>query len=162
MAKLKRVNITENDGGAGTSGQDTYDQQLAIFNYSSTVGSPNYVHFKTNITLDRRSIVTIEAVGYNYGNSLPIRCSWSFYTPNNGQVQNLGIHTVSGTGLSANSIYVSNDGYVCISGYANSFYFCGIVLNAYTSGATGGTGMSYGDIIHITDSTRTDSPTGGF
>lgn len=120
--------------------------QYQITTFNTTSGSPNYIHFKTNIINTVDKIVMIEAIGYNYGTAQAIRCSWTFYAYNS-LIYDKGRATIANTGLSADGIYASSDGYACIRAYSSSHYFTGFILNAHTSG---GGNMSYGTDVSIT------------
>jgi hypothetical protein len=116
-----------------------YDVQRSLYKAFTTDTSATYLHFKTNVPIASFIMTVIEAVGYNYGMSLPIRCAWGFYT--------YGTYIVSAsvrdiyTGMSANGMYGSADGYVCIRGYSSGgSYFNGFILNGYQ---TGGNGRGY-------------------
>jgi hypothetical protein len=131
MAIFKGLDITKNNSLGQSYG---YNEQLAIYNYFTTDGSAAYIHFKTNQYMTFNQIVTIEGTGYNYGVARPIKCRWSFYAHNN-QIYDKGVTTDSTSGIDANGMYLSSDGYACIRAYTASTYFLGLILNAYTSGA---------------------------
>jgi hypothetical protein len=124
MAKLSTTNISSGI------------QQHGIFQFSNGASSGNYVHMETTITQPSSNIMMmIEAVGYNYGTSLPVRCAWYFYSyayalggGNNGTY----------TGLSADGIYYTSAGYVAIRAYTSSPYYLGFTLNAYPAAGNGG------------------------
>jgi hypothetical protein len=117
-------------------------QQHGIFQFSNASSSGNYIHMETNITQPSSNIMMmLEAVGYNYGASLPVRCAWVFYSyasaignGNNGAY----------TGLSADGIYYTSAGYVAIRAYTSSPYYLGFTLDAYPAAGNGG-----GTIINI-------------
>lgn len=131
MAILKGLEVTKNNSLGQSYG---YNEQLAIYNYFTTDGGSAYIHFKTNQYMTYNQIVTIEGTGYNYGTAKPIKCRWSFYAYNN-QLYNKGVTTDATSGVSADGMYLSSDGYACIRAWASSTYFLGLMLNAYTSGA---------------------------
>jgi hypothetical protein len=94
-----------------------------------------YIHFKTNVPNVSYIMTMIEAVGFNYGMSLPIRCAWGFYSYNYliSSVRDTGY-----TGLSANGVYISSDNYICIRGYASGgSYYNGFILNGYQVAGAG-------------------------
>jgi hypothetical protein len=91
-------------------------------------GGDNYFHYKTNIALSTYVMVMIEAIGYAYGANQSIRSSWVFYSYS--YLASAGTANVY-SGLSADGVYVSSDGYVCIRANCAS-YFSGWCFNAYT------------------------------
>ena len=107
-----------------------WNVQYAIYNFYTTVSTPNYIHLKTNVLCSANDIVMIEARGYNYGRACAIRCSWQFYAWNN-TLYNKGMRTPL-PGMDAYGMYKSSDGYACIIAYATSHYFSGFILDAYT------------------------------
>lgn len=97
-------------------------------------GGDVYFHYKTNIPFSQWAMYNIEAVGYNYGNSLPIRCTWNFHISyGNGFYSVQYQNTYSG--LAANRLYNSSDGYVVLVASSNTAYFAGWSFNAYTTNA---------------------------
>lgn len=99
--------------------------------------SVTYIHFKTNVPIASYIMTTIEAVGYNYGMAAPIRCAWGFYTYGT-YIVTSSLRNSAYTGLSANGIYASADGNVCIRGYASGgSYYNGFVLNGYQTAGNG-------------------------
>lgn len=90
-------------------------------------GGDTYFHYKTNIALSTYIMVMIEAIGYAYGANQSIRASWVFYSYSH--LANPGTATVYG-GLSADGVYVSSDGYVCIRANCAP-YFSGWCFNSY-------------------------------
>lgn len=99
-------------------------------------GGDLYIHFKTDISYYGWSMHMIEAVGYNYGNSLPIRCAWAFHVSYGSGIYSQDL-TQGYYGLSPNRIYTSGDGYMVIVAYSNTMYFAGWSLNAYSLNPTG-------------------------
>ena len=153
MAKLHGLDVTKNNGIGQVYG---YNEQLGI--YCMSLGgdwSSKYVHLKTNQNVSMNQITTIEAVGYNYGTSQPIRCMWSFYVyPTTGLVHDKGMSSDDYSGMTADGIYKSSDGYAVIRGYMPSHYVCGAIFNAYTSGAGS---HPFGAKVDITAYTVTDN-----
>lgn len=99
--------------------------------------SVTYIHFKTNIPISSYIMTVIEAVGYNYGMSAPVRCAWGFYTYGT-YIVTQSLRTSAYTGMTAHGNYVSADNYVCIRGYTSGgSYFNGFVLNGYQTGGNG-------------------------
>ena len=146
MATVKGLHVTKGPNYSSSIG-DGYLEQLNIYNLNMGGNwSSKYFHFKTNQRGSHNSIVTIEGVGYNYGTARPIKCMWSFYAWNN-RIYDKGMTTASYSGVDAHGMYMSSDGYVCIRAYTVHHYVCGIMLNAYTSGAGA---HNYTDIIEIT------------
>jgi len=133
----------------GSSGSNPYTQQLEIYAFKTTDSTPLYMHFKTNISSTANKIITLEAVGYNYGQALPIRCSWSFYTAG-GTLYDRG-RVNKASGLSADGMYLSSDGYVVIRAYSGSHYFTGWTFNAYINA------WYYTDNIQITAAIQTST-----
>jgi hypothetical protein len=85
---------------------------------------------KTNIYAPSQdSMWMFEAVGYAYGGAAPIRCGWGIYCYQ-GNLYQSGVANIYG-GMSADGMYVSSDGYICIRGYSAGMYYLGFTLNAY-------------------------------
>jgi len=111
-----------------TAGSGWYTK-YNIYNFYTYSGGPNYVHFKTNVSANTEKIFMIEAMGFNYGTATIIRCAWGLYTTGGGGVTPKGLQTI--TGLTADGVYASSDGYACIRAYADSLYYAGWILNAH-------------------------------
>lgn len=79
--------------------------------YWSALGglSGQYVHFKTDVTLNTNKMVMVEAVGINYYGSAPVRCSWCWYAYS--YLYSVGTESIYG-GVTADGVYMSSDGYV--------------------------------------------------
>ena len=123
------VNMYPDNGG--------YAVHRSIFKAFTTDGSVTYLHFKTNVPIASYIMTMIEAVGYNYGMSAPIRCAWGFYTYGS-YIYSSSVRNTGYTGLSANGVYASTDGYVCIRGYSSGgSYFNGFILNGYQTAGNG-------------------------
>jgi len=113
-----------------------YDVHRSLYKGFTSDSNATYIHFKTNVPITSYIMTCIEAVGYNYGLSAPIRCAWGFYTYGSYiVVQN--VRTSSYTGMSANGNYASSDNFVCIRAYASNPYFIGFILNGYQTGGNG-------------------------
>jgi hypothetical protein len=106
-----------------------YLQQRGIYNFNTTSAGPTYLHIRTSVFHDEDTMWMVEAVGYNYGTSSPVRCSWGFYVYGNTIYQS-GVADIYG-GLNANGIYSASNGHVCLRATAASFYYLGITLNVY-------------------------------
>lgn len=121
--------------------------------YFNSEGLGTFIHIKTNVLASAETMVKIEAVGYAYGGSQAIRCSWAWHTTG-GTLYKLAYQTVY-PGLSPQLIYISGDNYICLRGAAPN-YFIGFMLNATTAGPdniTGGYGMPVGIISVVGNST---------
>ena len=109
-------------------------QQRNFYNFFTGSGSPLYIHMKLNLGASIDTMYMIEAVGFNYGAAIAIRCAWGFQwtygTP--AYVYNLGLQNIYG-GMSAHGVYKSSDGYCVIRAYANTHYYNGFMLNAYAT-----------------------------
>lgn len=116
---------TPNDGSLAAQYQ-IYDVRF--------YGGDTYIHFKTDIATSSWSMHNIEAVGYNFGRNQPIRCNWCFHV--SGGIFNQELSNIY-SGLGANRIYASSDGYIVIVAYADTMYYAGWTLNAYSVNATG-------------------------
>jgi hypothetical protein len=127
------VNLTLPNVGA--DGQTGVNAQYNIFQ-NRFYGGGVYWQYKTNIPFSGWSMHNIEAVGYNYGNSLPIRCNWCFHVSYGGGFYSTEVSNIY-SGLTANRMYNSGDGYVVIVASANTAYFAGWSLNAYALNPTG-------------------------
>lgn len=108
-----------------------YLQQRNFYNFFTGSGSPSYLHFKTNLGNNIDTLYMIEAVGYNYGNAYAIRCGWGFQW-SYGVVRNVGLQN-GYSGMNADGVYASSDGYLCIRAYAGGHYYNGFMLNAYAT-----------------------------
>lgn len=108
-----------------------YLQQRKIATFFTGSGSPSYIHFKTNLGGGIDTMYLIEAVGYNYGNAYAIRCGWGFQW-SYGVVRNVGLQN-GYSGMNADGVYASSDGYLCIRAYAGGHYYNGFMLNAYAT-----------------------------
>lgn len=107
-----------------------YLQQRGIFNFNTGSTSPTYVHMKTNIYAPSQdSMWMFEAVGYNYNAAAPIRCSWGIYCYQGGLYQS-GVANIY-SGMSADGMYVSSDGYITIRAFSGGLYYIGFTLNVY-------------------------------
>ena len=110
-------------------------QQYGVFSFSNGSSSGNYIHMETSITAPSSYVMMmLEAVGYNYGASAPVRCAWNFYTYDYtiGNVNNSNY-----TGMNADGVYASSAGYMCIRAYTASPYYLGFTLNAYPTAGNG-------------------------
>lgn len=96
-------------------------------------GGDTYWHYKTNIPYSQWGMYNIEAVGYNYGAALPIRCTWNFHISYGNGFYSVQLQK-SYDGLNADRLYNSSDGYVVLVAQGNS-YFSGWSFNAYTTNA---------------------------
>ncbi len=127
-----------------------YLQQYNIFSVANlSSGGGGYIHMKTNIPHQSYVMIMLEAVGYNYGVGLPLRCAWNIYSYTY-QISN--VQNTAYNGLSAHSVYISSDNYYVIVGYASSLYYCGFTVNVYNTAGNG-----YGFITSITSSVQTSS-----
>lgn len=113
-----------------------------LYTWATTSGAGTYVHFKTDVQLSTYIMTRVEAVGINYANAAPIRCVWGWYTYS--YLIDRGSENIY-SGLSANGIYMSSDGYVVFRGYASSLGDSSLVLNMMNVNPTG-----YGATINIT------------
>lgn len=129
------INRTSQAGGGGISCDGMY-------HFHTTSYSGNYVHFKTNLTLNTYVMSRVEAVGINYSTSAPIRCAWVWYTYT--YLTSVGVENIY-SGMSANNVYMSTDGYVCFSGTASSLGDTSFILNTVHPCPTG-----YGYPLEIT------------
>lgn len=138
--------------GTGIYPEGGYLEQLGIYNVANlSSGGGQYYHMKLNITHQSYAMIMIEAVGYNYGVGLPIRCAWNFYCYSYffGNVQNSAYD-----GLTAHSHYVAADNKIVIVAYASSLYYCGFTLNAYNTAGNG-----YGTITSVVSAVQTSAAT---
>lgn len=127
------VNLTLPNTGA--DGQQGVNVQYNIYENRFYDFEPNFWHYKTNIPFGGWSMHNIEAVGYSYGSGLPIRCNWCFHVSYNQGFYQVELSQIY-SGLSANRLYNSGDGYVVF--VANGApYFSGWSINAYSLNPTG-------------------------
>ena len=103
--------------------------QYHLYNFYTYSGSPYYVHFKTNVSTSTEKIFMLEAIGFNYGTGQAIRCSWGVYTTGGGGAVQKGLQT--STGLTADGVYASSDGYACIRAFSSNLYYAGWILNGH-------------------------------
>lgn len=127
------VKLTLPNVGAG--GGTGVNAQYNIFQ-NRFYGGGVYFQYKTNIPFGGWSMHNIEAVGYNYGNSLPIRCNWVFHISYSNGFYSAEYSNIY-SGLTARRAYASSDGYVVIAADSNTSYFAGWSLNAYALNPTG-------------------------
>lgn len=113
-----------------------YLQQYGVFTTCITT-SNTYYHMKTNIPNASYVMIMLEAVGYNYSNGLPLRCSWNIYSYSY-QISN--VNNGNYGGATADGVYISGDGYYVIRLYSGSLYYCGFTINVYN---TAGNGYGY-------------------
>ena len=106
-------------------------QQRNFYWFNTTSGSPSYIHFKTNLGGGIDTMYMIEAIGYNYGAASPVRCAWGFQW-SYGVARNIGLQNQY-SGMNADGVYASSDGYLCIRAYAGGHYYNGFILNAYAT-----------------------------
>ena len=119
----------------GADGQQGVNAQYNIFQ-NRFYGGDVFWHYKTNIPFGGWSMHNIEAVGYNYGNSLPIRCNWCFHVSYGNGFYSQELSNIY-SGLTANRLYNSGDGYVVFVASANTSYYAGWSINAYSLNPTG-------------------------
>lgn len=115
----------------GADGNVGVNAQYNIFQ-NRFYGGGVYFQYKTNIPFSGWSMHNIEAIGYNYGNSQPIRCNWVFHISYGGGPYSVEYSTIYG-GLSADRVYQSGDGYVVIVAYSGNWGYCGFMLNGYNT-----------------------------
>lgn len=127
------VKLTLPNVGAG--GGTGVNAQYNIFQ-NRFYGGGNVFQYKTNIPFSGWSMHNIEAVGYNYGTSQPIRCNWCFHVSYGNGFYNQDYSQIY-NGLYPTRSYNSSDGYVVIVGQAGSSYFAGWSFNAYSINPTG-------------------------
>jgi len=140
MAKLNSAvrlkvgpNSTSTSYGAGTNGLANIQLDFARIWTQDNFGTC-FFHMKTNIAVKSDIMIMIEAEGYNYGQSQPIRCAWTHYlynAPNIVDIYNPAQHNTAYTGLTAERQYASVDGFLVIVGTALTSYYCGFNLTAY-------------------------------
>lgn len=124
----KNVMLTAGDTGGNSGVRVQY-----CFFENRYYGGDTYWHYKTNIPFSQWAMYNIEAVGYSYGSGLPIRCTWNFHISfGNGFYSVQYQNTYSG--LTADRLYNSSDGYVVLVANGAS-YFSGWSFNAYTTNA---------------------------
>ena len=109
-------------------------QRLGFYSFSNTSPAGSYFHFKSSAQLSTYIMTKVEAVGINYADAYPIRCSWVWYTYS--YLANQNYQTIY-SGLTANGVYVSSDNYVCFRGYAASNNDIAFTLNAVHANPTG-------------------------
>lgn len=129
MANLVRANVKSDQEQMG----------FWRFFYGGNTWSAGYIHIKTDIPWNSEVMIGIEAVGHNFGAYQAIRCQWSWYAYNQSPSAPYSVGLQNGySGLLANGIYYSSDGYAVLRGYHSaSIYYFGFTLNAHM-GASGG------------------------
>ena len=143
MATLQTTRV----GNGSTS--SFWMTQLNIYSFATTSTEPYFFHFKTNILASTEKIAALEAVGYNYGQTLAVRCFQAFYTTASNSTIPKGSN-YSGLGLYPNGVYTSSDNYACVSFFAQGAYYLGFILNAYTS-------YNYGQSVSILAASQNSS-----
>ena len=73
----------------------------------------NLISVSFNISAATEKIAALEAVGYNYGQTLAVRCFQAFYTTAYNSTTTKGSN-YSGDGLFPNGVYTSSDNYACV------------------------------------------------
>jgi hypothetical protein len=122
----------------------------AFYQFSTTSGSPLYIHMKTNMYKNSSCMACVEAEGYNYGMTLPILCSWVWYNYSGDDYVRAGVKNYY-SGLTAHGLYYASDGYTVLRAYSDSLYFCGFILNQVTANPVGAFN------IQITAAIQTDN-----
>jgi len=108
----------------------TYGRHYSIYTYQSGAGGGYYIHMKTNIPWFNSFVMfNIQATGYAYGNSQYIDCRWTGYTYYTAGLINVSYNNVT-SGMSANTMYQSSDGYLVLVGYSSGHYYIGFTLDA--------------------------------
>lgn len=111
--------------------------QQAFYTFNTSSGTPLYIHMKTNIPKSSNQMFYIEAEGYNYNTLLPVLCAWTGY-PYSGTDTTINTSLTNFyTGMSADGIYQSTDGYVVLRAYAGGHYFNGFTLNSVMANPNG-------------------------
>ena len=109
-------------------------QRHGIYGWVNSSGVGAYFHFKTSAALSTYIMSRVEAVGINYANAYPIRCTWVWYSAS--FLANASTQTMY-SGLSADGVYVSSDNYVCFRAYASVNNDVSFILNAIHANPSG-------------------------
>jgi hypothetical protein len=125
-----RVHLYNSNNYGGASGLQT----LGFYNFGATSYSGAYYHFKTNLTLNTFVMSRVEAIGHAYAKAAPIRCAWVWYTFS--YLTSVGLSNIY-TGMDAQNVYMSADGYVCFTGYISSPGDVSFTLNCVHANPTG-------------------------
>ena len=131
MANLAQSTRIGN-GGLNGSYDAAGTMQLGIYNYreAQEVRSLRYLHFKTNVPKAGGHMIRIDATGYDYAGSRPIRCSWAWYSYDvDGNLYSVALQNIY-LGMIPNAVYYSSDNFVCFSASARDLYFLGVTLDA--------------------------------
>jgi len=140
MAKLSaNTNVTSTDGLVGAS-------RHGIFNYSrsSEDHTSYFLHFKTNVPARSNAMCMIEAVGYSYATAQSIRCAWTFYPYSEGAtapILNIGLQSIY-PGMIPNSVYISADGFVCLSTTQRDLYYLSVMFNCHNTAPSASPGFN--------------------
>lgn len=123
--RAQNLNILNN----AFTNDGTFMQYKGFWKFNST-GSGPYLHMKTNINTVN-NMWCFDAVGYNYGDSHAIRCTWVVHKSGG------GLYYVGGGnlyfGMYNDGCYLSGDGYIVLRAYAGSYFYIGFMLNAYNT-----------------------------
>lgn len=133
----------------------TNGRHYSAYTYQSGAGGAYYIHMKTNIPWFNSFVMfNIQATGYAYGNSQYIDCRWTGYTYYTSGLISVSYNNVT-SGMSANTMYQSSDGYLVLVGYSTGHYYIGFTLDAGFYCPTPG-----GYDFRITGGTYSSSQTG--
>jgi len=121
--------------GGTKTGNDT---KRSLYWFSTGTGGAYYVHLKTNMVAGNYVMATVEADGYNYGASAPVKSTWCFYSPgwDPSTLYSVGYKNYY-TGMTADSVYLSSDNYIVLRAYTSNIYFLGFIINSFTSTPVG-------------------------
>lgn len=132
-----------------------FGRHYSIYSYNSTASGAYYIHMKTNIPWFNSYVMFwIQAKGYAYGNTQMIDCRWTGYTYFTSGLIQTSYNNVT-SGMSANTMYQSSDGYLVLVGYSTGHYYIGFTLDAGFHNPTPG-----GFDLRITGGTYSSSQTG--
>ena len=114
------------------------DSKRCLYWFATGTGGAYYLHLKTNMAVGNYFMGTIEAEGYNYGASAPVKATWCYYSPgwDPSTLYSVGYKNHY-TGFTADLVYRSSDNYIVLRGYTSNIYYLGFVINSFTSSPIG-------------------------
>lgn len=109
-------------------------QQYGIYSVNTVASGGAYLHFETSVPNSSYAMMMVEAVGYCYSTSKPIRCAWNFYS----YLYFIGnVANTNYNGASSDGGYFGGAGYVCLRAYLPGQHYACMILNAYPTAGNG-------------------------
>ena len=109
-------------------------QQYAFYAVNTVSGGGSYLHIETSLANYSYVMMMVEAVGYCYSTSKPIRCAWNHY----GYAYFIGnTANTNYNGASADGGYYGASGYYCLRAYLPGQHYACFIFNAYPTAGNG-------------------------